>query len=71
MFLLFIVKYDSEEELNAEMMFSGAMSPEMLDRIFNNEIYKKAVLTWLPFLNKRGFLDALDIEEQKSEKKEE
>lgn len=35
---------------------------EVLDiykRIYGNETFKKAVKIWLPFMNKRGFLDTL------------
>ena len=41
-----------------EMIMAGG-SPEMLERVYNNEVYKKAIRTWLPFLNKRGYLDTL------------
>lgn len=59
MFILFIVKYDSTEEITVEQMMTGTCEPEMFDRIYNNEIYKKAVKLWLQFFNKRGFLDIL------------
>jgi hypothetical protein len=65
MFILFVVKYDSPEEITIEaMMGLGEKIEEselqkMFSRIFGNETYKKAVKLWLPFLNKRGFLDTL------------
>ncbi|KAG5678863.1 hypothetical protein PVAND_008494 [Polypedilum vanderplanki] len=65
MFILFIVKYDSQEEITLEaMMGLGDQVEEsivqaMYTRIYGNETYKKAVKLWLPFLNKRGFLDTL------------
>lgn len=59
MLLLFVVKYDSPEEINLEMILSGSDNPEMMDRVFNNDNYKNAVKLWLKFLNKRGYLDML------------
>jgi thiamine kinase-like enzyme len=71
MFILFVVKYDSPEEINMEVMM-GAEDPEMMHRIYNNECYKKGLKLWLPFLNKRGFLDTMiKSEEPVIEKKEE
>lgn len=63
MFILFVVKYDSAEEINMEEMMGGGMSQEKMKEIYSNPIYKKALLAWLPFLNKRGFLDTLLIDE--------
>ena len=55
MFILFVVKYDSPEEINIEMMMTGGGDdPNMMDRIYNNENYKAALKAWLPFLNRRG-----------------
>lgn len=56
--ILFVVKYDADEEISMELLMQGG-DDEMYDRIYNNEIYKKAVKLWLPFMNKRGFLDCL------------
>lgn len=56
---LSIVKYDAVEEMDLQTMMTGSCNPEKYQKIFQNEIYKKAVTLWLPFLNKRGFLDAL------------
>jgi hypothetical protein len=58
MFILFIVKNDSSEEINLEKLM-GSDDPVMLEKIYNNENYKKGLKLWLPFLNKRGFLDTL------------
>lgn len=63
MFILFIVKNDSPEEINIETMMSADAD---LYRFYNAEGYKKAAKLWLHFLNKRGFLDTL-IDEQKTE----
>lgn len=65
MFILFIVKYDSQEEMTLEAMLGMGDKVEdsvvqaMYKRIYGNDTYKKAVKLWLPFLNKRGFLDTL------------
>lgn len=59
MFILFVVKYDSPEEILIETLLMGGDDPEMFHRVYYNDIYKKAVTLWLPFLNKRGFLDTL------------
>jgi hypothetical protein len=58
MFILFICKNDSSEEINLEKLM-GSDDPVMLEKIYNNENYKKSLKLWLPFLNKRGFLDTL------------
>lgn len=57
MFILFVVKNDSAEEISIETMMSG--DPEVLQRLYNGETYRKAVKLWLHFFSKRGFLDAL------------
>lgn len=59
MFLLFIVKYDSNVEFSIEQLMTGGDNPEMIERIYNNDKYKKAIKLWLPFLDERGFLDTL------------
>lgn len=59
MFILFIVKYDCNEEMSIEQLMTGGDNPELIDRIYNNDNYKKAIKLWLPFLDKRGFLDTL------------
>ncbi len=64
MFILFVVKNDSSEEINMETMMTG--DTDILYRLYNAETYKKAVKLWMNFLNKRGFLDML-INEQKEE----
>lgn len=64
---LFVVKYDSYEEINLEMMMSGEDNSRMMERIYNNDTYNKALKLWLPFLNKRGFLDTLIVKDQKFE----
>lgn len=59
MFITAFVKYNSSKEIDLADMISGPENPEMLERLYNNEHFKKALTLWLPFLNKRGFLDAL------------
>lgn len=60
MFILFIVKYESGEEINLEdMMKAESADPEIYTRIYRNETYKKAVKILLPFLDKKGYLDVL------------
>lgn len=57
--ILSIVKYDSPEELNMEVILSGGDDEAMKDRIYNGENFRKAVKLWLPFMEERGFLDKL------------
>jgi hypothetical protein len=66
-----IVKYESAEEINMENLMTGAEDPEMMNRIYNNENYKKAVKLWFPFLDKKGFMDKLIKKEGINGKKEE
>ena len=40
------------------MLMAGG-DETMFDRAYNNETYKKAIKLWLPFLEKRGYLDSL------------
>lgn len=72
MFIMAIVKYDSNEEMNLEMIMAGG-DEGMFDRIYNNDNYKTAVKLWLPFMNERGFLDKmiLDVEPKLETKTEE
>lgn len=67
--VLFVVKYDSNEEMSIETMMGG--DPDRLSRLYNSELYKKALKLWLPFLNKRGFLDTLIVEDTKAKKSDE
>lgn len=71
MFILLVVKYDSQEEMSIETMMMGGEDPEFYKRIYYNDLFKKAVTLWLPFLNKRGFLDTLIKEKPIEAKKEE
>lgn len=60
MLILFVAKFDSQEELNMEnIMDPEKVNLEMLKNAFMNGTYCKALSLWLPFLNKRGFLDTL------------
>lgn len=59
LFILFITKYDSEEEINMEYVIGNSEKDrEFYNRIYGNETYKKALKIWLPFLDERGYLDA-------------
>lgn len=62
MFILFVVKNDSPEEINMETMMTG--DTEIMYRLYNGAGYKKAVKLWMNFLNKRGFLETLIVEEE-------
>lgn len=62
MFILFVVKNDSPEEINIEAMMTG--EADFLCRVYNGAGYKKAVKLWLHFFNKRGFLDTLIVEDK-------
>lgn len=58
MFIMFVTKYESSEEINLEQIMTNAdMDPTMFERVFYNENYKKALKMWLPFLDKKGYLD--------------
>lgn len=60
MFIMFVTKYDSSEEISLEdMMKSVNPDPNLYLRAYRNEYYKKAAKLWLPFLDERGFLDSL------------
>lgn len=62
MFILSIVKNESTEEINLETIMgqsSDAEAQEVYSRIYGNDTYKRALKKWLPFMNKRGFLDTL------------
>lgn len=64
LFILSIVKNESTEEINLEAIMgqsSEAEAQEVYSRIYGNETFKKAIKKWLPFMNKRGFLDTLLI----------
>lgn len=69
--ILFVVKYNSAEEITIETMMTGSNDPDIMDRVYKNDNYKKAVTMWLPFMNKRGFLDTLLKEEKVDDIKEE
>lgn len=61
--IMFVCKYDSEEELTMEQfMDPNAYNEDMLSRMYRSELFLGAVKSWLPFLHKRGFLDTVDGE---------
>jgi len=58
MFVMFIAKYDSPQDLDIAQIFEQTKdTPEIFDAAFKNPIYIKAFKSWLPFLDKRGYLD--------------
>lgn len=61
MVFMFIVKYDSPEPMDINTIVSGGGSPEMMAMVFGSVYYKKALKLWLPFFDKRGFLDTLIV----------
>lgn len=56
-FIQFIVKFNGNEDMNMDVLTTS--DSENLYRLYSNENYMKALKLWLPFLNKRGFLDCL------------
>lgn len=62
MFILFVVKNDSPEEINIEAMMTG--ETDFLCRVYNGAGYKKALKLWLHFFNKRGFLDTMIVADE-------
>lgn len=59
-FVMFVAKYDSNEDLDIEkIMNADKYDEKVVYAAFNNDNYKNALKTWLPFFNKRGYLDTL------------
>ena len=60
MFILFICKYDSHEEITLETLMKNEQGKEeLMNKIYRNENYKKAITQWLRFLDQRNFLTTL------------
>ena len=60
MFILFICKYDSQEEITLDFFMRNDEGKEIImNKIYRNENYKKAIKLWLPLSNKKGFLDTI------------
>lgn len=55
LFVLAIIKNDSTEEVTFGSLFVGLQKPEILELIFNNPNFRKALMLWLPFMDDRGF----------------
>lgn len=56
---MFIAKYNSNQELDLEQIFNPTKEASKgLDDAFENPIYKASLAKWLPFLDKRGYLDS-------------
>jgi len=63
--IMFVCKYDSEEELTMEQfMDPNAYDEDMLSRMYKNDLFLGAVKSWMPFLHKRGFLDTVEEENE-------
>lgn len=57
--MLFACKFESQEELSLEQFTDpDALDEESFDKIYRDKNYLDALKSWLPFLYKRGFLDA-------------
>ena len=57
---MLIVKYDSKEEFNLDFFTDPELfDSEKIERAYMNDIFQNALKLWIPFLNKRGYLDAL------------
>ncbi|KAG5675465.1 hypothetical protein PVAND_005367 [Polypedilum vanderplanki] len=59
--IMFICKYNSEKEIIMADLFSGMIDDDTLKLIYSNDNYLKALETWLPFMDERGFLDILPV----------
>lgn len=58
LFLILFVKNGSQEEFNLDKVF-GSDDPKMLQGIYNDSNYKRALKIWLAYLNDHGVLDAV------------
>ena len=59
-YVLISAKYESTLEYDLDYLtLNDEKEPEFFERIFGNETYKKAVMTWLPLFNERGYLDKM------------
>lgn len=60
LYVLISAKYESTQEYDLDYLtLNDQKDPEFFERIFGNETYKKAVKTWLPLLDERGYLDRM------------
>lgn len=58
--ILFVNKLNSEKEITMDQLFNGGKETgELMKLIYQNENYAAACKKWLPFLDRRGFLDTL------------
>jgi hypothetical protein len=55
--IMFVCKYNAQEEINMGELFSGVIDDASLKRIYSNDNYLKALESWLPFMEERGYLD--------------
>lgn len=60
MFMLTALKWEDEDEFDFAMMLNE--HSKMINRAFNGKNFRKAVKTWLPFLDKQGFLDPIAVD---------
>jgi hypothetical protein len=61
---MIVTKYESTEVLKMED-FLVVQDKEFIDRIYCNETFKKAIKLWLPFFEKRGYLDSFLPDDEK------
>lgn len=59
-FMLAVFKWDEEDDFEIAMLLIEGS--EMINRAFTCENFRKAVRTWLPFLDKKGFLDPIAVD---------
>lgn len=60
--IMFVMKFDSDSEIDIAELMGAGLNPVTLHKVYNNDVYKKALKCWLPFLNKRGFLDTFIVD---------
>lgn len=59
MIILMVVKNNSEQELDIQKLFNNpGLKEDPFYEAANNPIYKSSLSVLIPFLDKRGFLDA-------------
>ena len=60
MSVMLIIKYESNTDLNIEALMDPTKSDaKVMEEAFSGKLYQESLKIWLPFLNKRGFLDTL------------
>lgn len=60
MLILLIVKNEYTDVLDLNAIIGGSDEIlKLMKKVYQSESYKKAITTWLPFLDERGFLDKM------------